>query len=293
MIWRPRCVIDTRCLRPIDRARSSIVPRAGAAPRHRRTGGSRSPRQPAPRSVADCRRASAFASRGRRPPCRRRRIWRSATSFHCRSSCHADLGRGGRSAGGARDPGHAEIAVAARWLNDRLRDALLRRGHAAPPVTICSGTLLAARGGSARHAPLHNAPRAALPMLRALRRGLRSSTTACSWWTVRSRPARASRRGSTSRCTSSPRSAARPWRRASPRTWWSTCGVRRATPSCLHSTCTGVISTHGAPGTGRGRHRPAARLGHGVARPGRPRGRASSVAAVHRPRRRSPCAPSA
>ena len=62
-------------------------------------------------------------------------------------------------------------------------------------------------------------------------------------WTVHSRPARASRRGSTSRCTSSPRSVVRPWRRASPRTWWCTCGAPRATPSCRHSTCTAATST--------------------------------------------------
>lgn len=40
-----------------------------------------------------------------------------------------------------------EIAATARWLNDRLRDALL---DADPPhrlITICSGTLLAARAG--------------------------------------------------------------------------------------------------------------------------------------------------
>ena len=40
-----------------------------------------------------------------------------------------------------------EIAVAARWLNDRLRDALRDGDSPHRLVTICSGTLLAARAG--------------------------------------------------------------------------------------------------------------------------------------------------
>jgi len=40
-----------------------------------------------------------------------------------------------------------EIAVTARWLNDRLRDALLDATTPHRLLTICSGTLLAARAG--------------------------------------------------------------------------------------------------------------------------------------------------
>ena len=40
-----------------------------------------------------------------------------------------------------------EIAVAARWLNDRLHDALLDADTPHRLLTICSGTLLAARAG--------------------------------------------------------------------------------------------------------------------------------------------------
>ena len=40
-----------------------------------------------------------------------------------------------------------EIAVTARWLNDRLRDALTEADTPHRLVTICSGTLLAARAG--------------------------------------------------------------------------------------------------------------------------------------------------
>jgi transcriptional regulator GlxA family with amidase domain len=49
----------------------------------------------------------------------------------------------------AADLGHVtpEIAVAARWLKDRLRDALLEEDTPHRLVTICSGTLLAARAG--------------------------------------------------------------------------------------------------------------------------------------------------
>jgi transcriptional regulator GlxA family with amidase domain len=62
-----------------------------------------------------------------------------------------------------------EITVTARWLNDRLRDALGGR-HANTPhrlVTICSGTLLAARAGvlGTRRCTTHHE---LLPMLRAL-----------------------------------------------------------------------------------------------------------------------------
>jgi transcriptional regulator GlxA family with amidase domain len=62
-----------------------------------------------------------------------------------------------------------EIAVTAQWLNDRMRDAL-SVGHADTPhrlVTICSGTLLAARAGvlGARRCTTHHE---LLPMLREL-----------------------------------------------------------------------------------------------------------------------------
>ena len=62
-----------------------------------------------------------------------------------------------------------EIAVTARWLNDRLRDALFD-GKADTPhrlLTICSGTLLAARAGvlGRRRCTTHHE---LLPMLRAL-----------------------------------------------------------------------------------------------------------------------------
>src|SRR5229473_20728 len=40
-----------------------------------------------------------------------------------------------------------EIAATAQWLRDRLRDALVRADTPHRLVTICSGTLLAARAG--------------------------------------------------------------------------------------------------------------------------------------------------
>ena len=62
-----------------------------------------------------------------------------------------------------------EIAVTARWLNDRLRDALSVLDGNTPHrlVTICSGTLLAARAGvlATRRCTTHHE---LLPMLRAL-----------------------------------------------------------------------------------------------------------------------------
>jgi transcriptional regulator GlxA family with amidase domain len=60
-----------------------------------------------------------------------------------------------------------EITAAARWLNDRLRDALLDADTPHRLVTICSGTLLAARAGvlAARRCTTHHE---LLPMLRAL-----------------------------------------------------------------------------------------------------------------------------
>jgi transcriptional regulator GlxA family with amidase domain len=60
-----------------------------------------------------------------------------------------------------------EIAVTAQWLNDRLRDELLDRNPRHRLVTICSGTLLAARAGvlATRRCTTHHE---LLPMLRAL-----------------------------------------------------------------------------------------------------------------------------
>ena len=60
-----------------------------------------------------------------------------------------------------------EIEVTARWLNDRLRDALLDANTPHRLVTICSGTLLAARAGvlGTRRCTTHHE---LLPMLRAL-----------------------------------------------------------------------------------------------------------------------------
>jgi transcriptional regulator GlxA family with amidase domain len=62
-----------------------------------------------------------------------------------------------------------EIAATARWLNDRMRDALCVRTASTPHrlVTICSGTLLAARAGvlGTRRCTTHHE---LLPMLRAL-----------------------------------------------------------------------------------------------------------------------------
>ncbi len=60
-----------------------------------------------------------------------------------------------------------DIAVTARWLNDRLRDALLDANTPHRLLTICSGTLLAARAGvlSTRRCTTHHE---LLPMLRAL-----------------------------------------------------------------------------------------------------------------------------
>ncbi len=52
----------------------------------------------------------------------------------------------------------SEIAVTARWLNDQLRDALLDATTPHRLLTICSGTLLAARAGvlGTRHCTLHH-----------------------------------------------------------------------------------------------------------------------------------------
>ena len=60
-----------------------------------------------------------------------------------------------------------EIAATARWLNDRLQEALLDADTPHRLVTICSGTLLAARAGllSTRRCTTHHE---LLPMLRAL-----------------------------------------------------------------------------------------------------------------------------
>jgi len=60
-----------------------------------------------------------------------------------------------------------EIAVTAQWLRDRLRDALVRADTPHRLVTICSGTLLAARAGllGTRRCTTHHE---LLPMLRAL-----------------------------------------------------------------------------------------------------------------------------
>lgn len=60
-----------------------------------------------------------------------------------------------------------EITMAARWLNDRLHDALLDEGAPHRLVSICSGTLLAARANvlGARRCTTHHE---LLPMLRAL-----------------------------------------------------------------------------------------------------------------------------
>jgi transcriptional regulator GlxA family with amidase domain len=62
-----------------------------------------------------------------------------------------------------------EIAATARWLNDRMRDTLCVRDANTPHrlVTICSGTLLAARAGilGTRRCTTHHE---LLPMLRAL-----------------------------------------------------------------------------------------------------------------------------
>jgi transcriptional regulator GlxA family with amidase domain len=60
-----------------------------------------------------------------------------------------------------------EIAVTARWLNERLRDALLDTDTPHRLLTICSGTLLAARAGvlGTRRCTTHHE---LLPMLRAL-----------------------------------------------------------------------------------------------------------------------------
>ena len=60
-----------------------------------------------------------------------------------------------------------EIAATARWLNDRLHDALLDPNTPHRLLTICSGTLLAARAGllGTRRCTTHHE---LLPMLRAL-----------------------------------------------------------------------------------------------------------------------------
>jgi transcriptional regulator GlxA family with amidase domain len=62
-----------------------------------------------------------------------------------------------------------EIAITAQWLHDRLRDALSVTNQGTPHrlVTICSGTLLAARAGllGTRRCTTHHE---LLPMLRAL-----------------------------------------------------------------------------------------------------------------------------
>jgi len=60
-----------------------------------------------------------------------------------------------------------EIAATARWLSDQLRDALMNTDTPHRLVTICSGTLLAARAGllATRRCTTHHE---LLPMLRAL-----------------------------------------------------------------------------------------------------------------------------
>ncbi|MEO8379206.1 MAG: helix-turn-helix domain-containing protein [Acidobacteriota bacterium] len=60
-----------------------------------------------------------------------------------------------------------ELAVTALWLSERLRDALSDADSPHRLVTICSGTLLAARAGllAARHCTTHHE---LLPMLRTL-----------------------------------------------------------------------------------------------------------------------------
>ncbi|HEV7569968.1 MAG TPA: hypothetical protein VGQ21_00585 [Thermoanaerobaculia bacterium] len=92
-----------------------------------------------------------------------------------------------------------EIAVTARWLRDRLHGALLEADTPHRLVTICSAR-------SSPRAPVSSA-RAAAPRTTSCctcfaisRRRQRSSTIASSSSTVRSHPARASQRGSTSRC---------------------------------------------------------------------------------------------
>lgn len=63
-----------------------------------------------------------------------------------------------------------EVATTAQWLNDRLRDALLTADTPHRLVTICSGTLLAARAGvlGTRRCTTHHE---LLPMLRTLAPG--------------------------------------------------------------------------------------------------------------------------
>ena len=86
----------------------------------------------------------------------------------------ADLGRGRRPADRARDPGHAgdrgHRAMAERTAARRAP----RRRHAAPPGHDLLGHPARRAGGAARHAPLHDAPRAAAMCFARWRRRRRS-----------------------------------------------------------------------------------------------------------------------
>ena len=122
--------------------------------------------------------AAALSSPLRRAggnPADARSDWRSATSFRCRSSSSAPtwvvvVGQ---------PTAHVtqvtpEIATTARWLQRRLHDALLDARHAASPGDDLLGHAARRARRAARHAPLHDAPRAAATRCARWRRRRRS-----------------------------------------------------------------------------------------------------------------------
>ena len=197
---------------------------------------------------------------------------------------HADLGRGGRSTGGRDDRGHAGDRGHRPMVERSAARCASRREHAAPPDDDLLGHPARRAGGGARHAPLHHAPRAVAHASRpgAAGAGRRQSR-------VRGGRSTGVQRGHHGR----DRRRAAPHRRGVRR---GPGGQRRRGHGRLSAAFPArhrvVALPHAppppppdrAPGPGRDRRRAAARLGHGVAGPGGPRGRASPVEAVHRPR---------
>ncbi len=178
-----------------------------------------------------------------------------------------------------------EITATARWLNDRLHDALLDADTPHRLVTICSGTLLAARAGllGARRCTTHHE---LLPMLRTLAPqaevidnrvfvvdGALASSAGITAGIDVALHLIAEECGEALAATVAEDMVV--YLRRSPRdTELSPFHMhRRHLHPTVHRVQDAIVTE------------PAARLGHGVAGRRRPRGRAPPVAAVHRPRR--------